>query len=43
MASLTLALVGTLLIMDAAWSGERGIEYEEAQICSNDAMAQGRT
>ena len=43
MASLYIALIGSLLIMDAAWSGGRGIEYEEAQICSNDAMGQGGT
>ena len=43
MASLTLALIGSLLIMDAAWSNGRGVEYAEAEMCSNDAMGQGRT
>lgn len=43
MASVTLALIGSLLIMDAAWSSGRGIEYDEAEMCSNDAMGQGRT
>ena len=45
MASLTLALIGSLLVMDAAWSssgGGRGVEYGEAEMCSNDAMGQGR-
>ena len=44
MASLTLALIGSLLVMDAAWSssGGRGVEYGEAEVCSNDAMGQGR-
>ena len=42
MASLTLALIGSLLVMDAAWSSGRGVEYGEAEMCSNDAMGQGR-
>ena len=42
MASLTLALIGWLLVMDAAWSSGRGVEYGEAEMCSNDAMGQGR-
>ena len=42
MASLTLALIGSLLVMDAAWSSGREVEYGEAEMCSNDAMGQGR-